>query len=122
MAPNYDGRTYYQILGVGHDASDEQIKRSYRERVLQCHPDVNPGPDGITEFKMVRRAYEVLSDNSERQRYNLLMGLSGDTGRKSFYRRCFDRLFDNLFSGLRATLDITPLVNEATDGTRKKAG
>ena len=66
-------RDYYQILGVGKDASEKEIKRAFRKLARQCHPDVNPGDVQAEErFKEINEAYEVLSDLEKRQKYDQL--------------------------------------------------
>ncbi|HVE64874.1 MAG TPA: molecular chaperone DnaJ [Mycobacteriales bacterium] len=59
----------YGILGLGKDATPEEIKRSYRKLVRELHPDVNP--DEEERFKEVTAAYDVLSDPEKRQRYDM---------------------------------------------------
>lgn len=62
---------HYAVLGVGRDASPEDVKRAYRRRARELHPDANPGDDGAEErFKELTRAYEVLSDPARRQAYD----------------------------------------------------
>ncbi|MGI8888329.1 MAG: molecular chaperone DnaJ [Nocardioidaceae bacterium] len=61
----------YAILGVSRDASPEQIKKSYRKLARQLHPDVNPDEATQERFKEVTRAYDVLSDPSKREVYDL---------------------------------------------------
>ena len=53
---------YYEVLGVPRDATAEQIKRAYRKKAMQVHPDVTDDPDAEEKFKAVNEAYEVLSD------------------------------------------------------------
>ena len=53
---------YYAILGVGHNATTDDVKRAYRRLARNLHPDVNPDPHAQERFKDVTRAYEVLSD------------------------------------------------------------
>jgi molecular chaperone DnaJ len=61
--------TYYEILGVSHDASAAQIKRAFREKVKIYHPDKTPGVDG-TKFRSIMEAWEVLSNPKKRIEYD----------------------------------------------------
>lgn len=64
-------RDYYEILGVSKSASDEDIKKAYRKKAIQFHPDKNPGDKEAEEkFKEAAEAYEVLSNSEKRQRYD----------------------------------------------------
>jgi molecular chaperone DnaJ len=65
------GKDFYAILGVGRDASLDDIKRSYRKLALKYHPDRNPGDKGAEEkFKGYAEAYEVLSDPEKRRLFD----------------------------------------------------
>jgi molecular chaperone DnaJ len=64
-------RDHYAILGVRKDAPPEDIKRAYRRLVRQLHPDVNPDAETQEHFKEITAAYEVLSDPSKRQLYDM---------------------------------------------------
>src|SRR5438270_2212577 len=77
-------RDYYEVLGVGRGATAEDLKRAYRKLALQYHPDRNPNdPQSEARFKEVNEAYEVLSDQSKRQRYDTF-GHAGTQGMPGF--------------------------------------
>src|SRR5258708_36845667 len=64
-------RDYYEVLGVGRDASDDQIKKAYRNLARKFHPDRNPGDkQAEASFKEVQDAYDVLSDKTKRAQFD----------------------------------------------------
>ena len=66
-----DKRDYYEVLGVEKSASAEEIKKAYRKSAMKYHPDRNPGDKEAEEkFKEIGEAYEVLSDDQKRSRYD----------------------------------------------------
>jgi curved DNA-binding protein len=76
-------KDYYQVLGVGKDASEKDIKRAFRRLARQYHPDVNPGDAQAEErFKEINEAYEVLSDPEKRGKYDQLGSAWQDWSRK----------------------------------------
>jgi molecular chaperone DnaJ len=87
-------RDYYEILGLGRNASEEEIKRAYRQMALNHHPDRNPGDkDAEEKFKEAAEAYDVLRDPNKREIYNFY----GHDGLKSTGFTGF-RGFDDIFS------------------------
>jgi len=61
-------RDYYEVLGVGKNASDDEIKKAYRRAAVKYHPDKDGGDE--VKFKEASEAYEVLKDSQKRQRYD----------------------------------------------------
>jgi len=100
-------RDYYEVLGVGRNASADEIKRAYRRMALKYHPDKNPNnKDAESKFKECAEAYEVLSDTEKRQRYDQFghEGLRG-AGMHDFSRMNVEDIFsmfgfEDLFSSI----------------------
>jgi curved DNA-binding protein len=67
MPPEQD---YYEVLGVGRDASQEEIQQAYRKLARTYHPDLNKDPGAEERFKDISEAYAVLSDPATRHRYD----------------------------------------------------
>ncbi len=90
---NMKKEDYYNILGVQRNASQDEIKRSYRKRALKYHPDKNPGDKKAENiFKAAAEAYEVLGDPEKRKRYDQF----GHEGLKGVETRGFGN-FDDIF-------------------------
>jgi len=78
-------RDYYEVLGVGRDASAADIKKAYRKLALNYHPDRNKDPGAEAVFKEVSEAYATLSDDQKRAQYDRFghaagQGFGGSTG------------------------------------------
>ena len=71
-------KNYYDILGVKKDASDDEIKKAYRQMAKKYHPDLNPGDASAAEkLKEVNEAYEVLGDKTKRSNYDTYGSATG---------------------------------------------
>jgi len=95
-------RDYYEVLGVGKNASDDEIKRSYRRMAMKHHPDKNPDDkQAEARFKECAEAYEVLSDPEKRRRYDQFghEGLRGIGMRDYSHMRWQDigSIFEDIF-------------------------
>lgn len=66
-----NNRDFYQILGTNKGAATSDIKKAYRQKAKQYHPDANPGKDTTAQFQDINRAYEVLSDPELKQKYDM---------------------------------------------------
>ncbi|WP_435195129.1 J domain-containing protein [Natronomonas sp. EA1] len=67
-----DGGSYYDLLGVPPDASETEIRAAYRAKAKEAHPDRSDAPDASERFKRLTRARDVLTDETERARYDRL--------------------------------------------------
>lgn len=131
---------YYDVLGVDSDASQDEIKKAYRKKAMEFHPDRNPDdPEAEQKFKQASEAYDVLSDPETRERYDRYghAGLGQDGGRgggRGFHDiEDIFSAFDDIFGGggrrrsrrqrgrpgsdLRVTLPLT--LEEIAEGTEK---
>ncbi len=107
-------RDYYEVLGVGRNASQEEIKKAFRKLARKYHPDMNKeDPSAEHKFKEVNEAYEVLSDPERRRRYDEFGhaqegptgpgGMGGwDFGDFGSFDSIFDMFFGGGFRGARA--------------------
>ena len=66
LYPVFLKRDFYEVLGISKTANADEIKRAYRKKAKQYHPDICKEPDAEEKFKEVQEAYEVLSDDNKR--------------------------------------------------------
>ncbi|GBC01103.1 hypothetical protein RclHR1_04070005 [Rhizophagus clarus] len=99
---------FYAILGISKDASDSEVKKSYRKLALQMHPDKNGAPGADEAFKMVSKAFQVLSDPQKRAAFdeNGIDPDSRNTGMPSGFRGA--RFNNGFASGAVFADDISP--------------
>jgi molecular chaperone DnaJ len=94
-------RDYYEVLGVERDSSDRDIAKAYRKLAVKFHPDSNPGDEEASaKFKEAAEAYEILSDENKRSRYDRF-GHSGVDGNASQFGSAEDifAAFGEMFGG-----------------------
>ena len=77
-------RDYYDILGIGKGVGEEDIRKAFRKKAMEYHPDRNKSPDAEEKFKEINEAYQVLSDRNKRAQYDQFgkagVGSNGSSG------------------------------------------
>jgi len=130
-------RDYYEVLGLNRDASDDELKKSYRRLAMKFHPDRNPdNPKAEESFKEAKEAYEILSDGNKRAAYDQYghAGVDASAGGQgagfSNFADAFGDIFGDIFGGgrqrsnvyrgadLRYNLEIS--LEDAARGTETK--
>ncbi len=102
-------RDYYEVLGVGRDASEREIKKAYKRLAMKYHPDRNPGDKAAeTSFKEVKEAYEILTDGDKKAAYDQFghAGVDpnrggGGYGGQGDFGDIFGDVFGDIFGGGR---------------------
>ncbi len=100
-------RDFYEVLGVGRDASERDVKKAYKRLAMKFHPDKNPGDETATEkFKEVKLAYEILTDPQKRAAYDQYGHAafeqgSGGGGGGADFSDIFGDVFGDIFGGSR---------------------
>ncbi|MEM7100865.1 MAG: molecular chaperone DnaJ [Pseudomonadota bacterium] len=103
-------RDYYEVLGVGRDASEGDLKKSYRRLAMKYHPDRNPDdPEAEEKFKEASEAYEILNDPEKRQAYDQFghagvdpsQGGAGGFSFEGNFGDIFGDVFGDIFGGGR---------------------
>ena len=94
-------RDYYEVLGLGKNASQEEIKKAYRKMARQYHPDVNKAADAEDKFKEAKDAYDVLSDDQKKAQYDQFGHVDPNQGfgGGQDFSGGFGDIFDMFFGG-----------------------
>jgi molecular chaperone DnaJ len=100
-------RDYYEVLGVGNTASDQEIKKAFRRIAMKHHPDRNPDDDSAAEkFKEAQEAYEILGDQEKKAAYDRFghAGVDGNAGGAggfgdAGFSDAFGDIFGDIFGG-----------------------
>lgn len=128
-------KDYYKILGVGKNASKEDIKKAYKTLAKKHHPDINKESGSAEKFKEINEAYSVLSDDTKKSNYERFgdsgeqfSGFQGSNFNEDMFSDMFDNFFgDSIFGGrkgpkkgadMKYEMEIT--FEEAAFGTKKK--
>lgn len=120
-------RDYYTMLGVGRDADQLAIKRAYRRRALQYHPDRNTSSRAAARFLEIQEAHAVLSDPEQRLIYDRTQAAEaprpgGGRGRAQASRRLFHLVVEGLGLSLGASLETRSLSERAGPRRSKRRG
>ncbi|WP_411754543.1 DnaJ domain-containing protein, partial [Serratia sp. (in: enterobacteria)] len=132
-------RDYYEVLGVAKTADEREIKKAYKRLAMKYHPDRNQEKDAESQFKEVKEAYEILTDDQKRAAYDQyghaafeqggMGGGGGFGGGGADFSDIFGDVFGDIFGGgrrqrasrgsdLRYNMDLT--LEEAVRGVTKE--
>eukprot|EP00761_Pharyngomonas_kirbyi_P007485 gb/GECH01007495.1/.p1 GENE.gb/GECH01007495.1/~~gb/GECH01007495.1/.p1 ORF type:complete len:233 (+),score=43.93 gb/GECH01007495.1/:1-699(+) len=102
---------YYQVLGVESNASREEIRRAFKKKITQLHPDRNKSPDASERFMEVKEAFDTLSDPKKRRHYDMFGRNNHYYGNHEFKKKYRHKPFNNRHSdyGQKVHIEINDL-------------
>jgi molecular chaperone DnaJ len=119
-------KDYYEVLGLSRQASDEEIKKSFKKLAMKYHPDRNPdNPKAEDSFKEAKEAYEVLSDSNKRSAYDQFghagvdQSVGGGVLKALVTLVMLLEIFSEIFLGVNKAKDQTYIVVQILDTTWK---
>lgn len=108
-------KNLYEVLGVSKGASDDEIKKAYRQLAKKWHPDLNPSPEAKSKFQEISEAYDILSDGNKRAMYDQTGSTNGagfGSGAGGFNYQDFSGMnFGGMNFNFGGDMDLNDLIN-----------
>lgn len=117
---NYYNKDFYKVLNVSIDASVEDIKAAYKKLVKTCHPDITGKEEDIEKFKEIQKAYEVLSDENKRKKYDVVNGYFREKVKRSYEKaknnkNLYEEVIKKAKENSKKSESFSHSINEALD-------
>ena len=116
---NYYNKDIYKVLEVNYDADEKEIKQSYRRLVRKYHPDSAGSDANVLKFKEIQEAYEILSNEDTRKKYDILHGYYREKIKKSYKNETTKNKYEEYIKSAQkhaqSSMPFSQSVNEALD-------